>query len=100
MDGGGYSPHCFHRGATQELQIAESPTDSTKRTGCWTRMGFRSYIGTQMTDALQISRLMTRLDDSDSDAGPVAPENVAAGTSLRKKLRLSPMDQKRIHPQD
>ena len=99
-DGGKYSPHCFRRGATQELQIAESPTDSIKRTGCWTGMGFRSYIDTQLTDALKISRLMTRIADSDSDADIAAPGNMAAETSLRKRPRASPLCQKRIRPQD
>ena len=98
--GGKYSPHCFRRGAKQELHIAEPPTDSIKRTGCWAGMGLRPYVDTQLTDALKISRLMTRITDSDSEADIADPENIAAETSLRKKLRESPLGQKRIRPQD
>ena len=98
--GGKYSPHCFRRGATQELQIAESSTDSIERTGCLAGMGFRPYIDTKMTDALKISRLMTRIADSDSEEDPAAPMNVAAGTFIRKKLRVFPIGQMGMQPQD
>ena len=70
LPGGKYSSHCFRRGATQELQLAEESTDTINRAGCWSGMGFRAYVGDQMTDALKISRLVTRMPNSDSEDEP------------------------------
>ena len=58
------------------------------------------HIDTQMADPLKISRLMTRITDSDSEADPADPENVAAVKSLRKKLRAFPIGKMRIRHQD
>ena len=63
-----YSSHCFRRGPTQELQLAGSSGGRIKSAGCWAAMGFRSYIDTQMTDALKITRLIaSSLTNSDSE---------------------------------
>ena len=87
---GKFPSHCFRRGATQELQIAGNPDDTLKRAGCWRGMGFRSYIDTQLTDALKISRIISRPRDSGSDDDPDAPTRIACEDSLRKKLRPFP----------
>ena len=88
--GASFSSHCFRRGATQELQVAEASTDTIKSAGCWRGMGFRSYVDTQLTDALKIPRLLVRATASDSDDDPDAPANLAMGAPLRKKLRGFP----------
>ena len=85
-----FSSHFFRRGATQELQIAGSPDEELNRAGCWRWMGCRSYIDTQLTDALEISRLISRPTDSDSDGGPDAPTAVACEDALRRRLRPFP----------
>ena len=71
------SPHCFRRGATQNLPPGGASADSLKSAGRWVGMGFRSYIDAEMTDALKISRLITRLSDSESDDGQDGPTSVA-----------------------
>ena len=85
-----FSSHCFRRGATQELFNAGSSTDTTKSVGCWDAMGFRSYIDTQMADALKIARLVASAVNSDSDEDMDAPVNVAFGLSLKKRLKVFP----------
>ena len=85
-----FSSHCFRRGATQELQIAGNPDETLKRAGCWRGMGFRSYVDTQLTDALKISRLISRPTDSDSEDDPDAPTALACEDALRKRLRPFP----------
>ena len=50
-------------------------------------MGFRSYIGKQLTDALEISRVVASLSDSESDDEANAAIRLAADEGLRKKLR-------------
>ena len=99
-EGGKYSPHCFRRGATKELQMAEQSTDVIKGAGCWAGMGFRSYVDTQMTGALKISRLITRIADSDSDEDRNGPAFVSASDKLRSKLKVFPIGQKRALPRD
>ena len=37
-------PHCFRRGATQEIQLAEASTGAIKKAGCWYGIGFRPYL--------------------------------------------------------
>ena len=83
-------PHCFRRGATHELQISGNPDSTMKSAGCWRGMGFRSYIDTQLTGALEISRLISRPADSDSDGDPDSTANFACEASLRKKIRPFP----------
>ena len=89
-DGGEYSPRCYRRGATQELHLAEQPTDVIKSAGCWAGMGFRPCIDTQMTDALKVSRLLTRICDSGSEEDRGGPANMAASDTAQGKLRVSP----------
>ena len=82
-----YSSHCFRRGATQELQLAGSSDDRIKSAGCWAAMGFRSYIDTQMTDALKITRLIvSSLTNSDSEDDGELPLRTSRMGALRKKL--------------
>ena len=83
-----FSPHCFRRGATQELLNAESSTGALKSSGCWGATGFRSYIDTHMTDALKIARLVAPAVNSDSDEDMHAPVNVAFGLSLKKRHKV------------
>ena len=52
-------------------------------------MGFRSYVDTELADALKISRLVIRATASDSEDDPDAPANLAMGP-LRNKLRGFP----------
>ena len=99
-EGGKYSSHCFRRGATQELEMAEQSKEVIQGAGCWRGMGFRSYIDTQMTDALKISRLVTRITDSDSDNDTEGPAFIAASDTLRSKVKKFPLGQKRALPQD
>ena len=88
--GGEFSPHCFRRGATQEMSVMGSSEGQIKAAGCWSGMGFRSYTDTQISDALKISRLIAKPSTSDSEDDPEAPEQVALGNSIRKKLRPFP----------
>ena len=90
------SSHCFRLGATQNLLTDGASTDSLKSAGCWRGMGFRAYIGTEMTGALKISRLTKRLSDAESDDGKGGPTTVALGPSVRKKLRTFPAIDLRI----
>ena len=89
-------PHCVRRGATQNLITDGESAGPLKSAGCWRGMGFRSYIGAEMTDALKISRLMTRLSGSESEDGKEGPTTEALGTSLRKKLRAFPASDLRL----
>ena len=89
-NGSRYSPRCFRRGATQELPVHGNTENTIRTAGCWAGMGFRSYIDTQLTDALKISRLISRPTDSGSDDDPDAPSRIARGDSLRKKIRPFP----------
>ena len=68
--------------------------------GCWVGMGFRLYIDTQMTDALEIPRLVTQITDSDSDDDKEGPSFIAAIDTLRSKVMVFPIGQKRAPPQD
>ena len=80
-------PHCFRRGATQEMQLAGNPEHRIKAAGCWAEMGFRSYIDTQMTGALKITRLLvSSLTNSDSDDDWEFPLLTSRADTLRKKL--------------
>ena len=88
--GGGFSPHWFRRGATQELTIAGGPDGQIKAAGCWSGMGFRAYTDTQLSGALGISRLITHPPNSDSDDDPDSPANLFVAESIRKKLRPFP----------
>ena len=85
-----YSSHCPRRGATQELQISGNPDEALKRAGCWRGMGFRSYIDTQLTDALKISRIVSSLSDSESDDETRATLRLASDEGLRKKTAQIP----------
>ena len=53
-------------------------------------MGFRSYIDTQLTDALKISRVVASLSDSESDDEANATIRLEADEGLRRKLRKFP----------
>ena len=67
---GRYSPHCFRRVATQEMQSTGSPDRWIKAAGCWAAMRFRSYIDTQLLGELKIARLLVpSLTNSDGEAG-------------------------------
>ena len=74
--------------------MGEQPKEVTQGAGCWGRAGFRSYIDTQMTDALKISRLDTRITDSESDGGQNDPAFIAASDTLRSKVKKFPLGQK------
>ena len=87
---GKYSPRAFRRGATQEMQLAEASTETIKTAGCWRGVGFRSYVDTQMTDALKISRLVAHLADTDSEDELEAPFSSGRNEPMRKKLRAFP----------
>ena len=87
---GKFPSPCFRRGAAQEMQISGNPDSTLKRAGRRRCMGFRGYIEAQLTDALEISRLISTPTDSDSDGGPDAPTNFACEDSLRKKIRPFP----------
>ena len=76
---GKFPPHCFCRGATQELQVSGGFSDTIKGAGCWHGMGFRSYIDTQHTDALKASRILANATNSDSDDDADIPTNFARG---------------------
>ena len=90
-----FSSHCFRRGATQELQIAESPEATIKSAGCWRAAGFRAYVDTQMTDALKIARLVASAINSDSDEED-SPATVAFGKALKKRLRVFPAGELKV----
>ena len=53
-------------------------------------MRFRSYIDTQLTDSLKITRLISRPSDSDSDGDPDSPTNIALSKPIGEKLRHLP----------
>ena len=80
---GRYSSHCFTRGATQEMQIAGNPDETLKRAGCWRGMDFRSYVDAQLTDALEISRLISRPSGPDSEGDPEAHTALACEDAIR-----------------
>ena len=82
-------PTVFAGGATQELQLAGSPEHRIKSDGCWGGMVFRSYIDTQMTDALEITRLIIATVNSDSEDDTEFPIRNPQFDPLRKKLRIS-----------
>ena len=83
--GGRFPPHCFRRGATQEIKTSCSGDTQIKGAGCWRGMGFRAYADTQMTDALKISRLVDTAALSDSEDDPDTPSNIAFAESPRGK---------------
>ena len=87
---GQFRSHCFRRGATQELLNAGPPTGTIKSAGCWAAKGFRSYIDTQMTDALKIARLAASAVNSDSEDDTGAPVNVEFGLPLTKRREVFP----------
>ena len=93
-----FPSHCFRRGATQELQAPGGSPDTIKGAGCWHGMGFRSYIDTQLTDALKVSRIVANATNSDSEGDADIPTNFARGDPLRKKLKVSPCKEVRIEP--
>ena len=67
--------------------MAGSSDDRIKSAGCWTAMGFRSYIDTQMTDALKTTRLIvSSLTNSDSEDDGELPLRTSRNDTLRKKL--------------
>ena len=88
--GSGFPPRCFRRWATQELKVDGSNDAQIKGAGCWRAMGFRAYADTQLTDALEISRLAATASLSDSEDDADAPANVDVVESIRKRLRPSP----------
>ena len=88
--GSRFSPRCFRRGATQELKVDRSGDTQIKGAGRWGAMGFRAYSDTQLTDALEISRLVAKATTSDSEDDTGAPANVAFSESPRKRLRPFP----------
>ena len=53
-------------------------------------MGFRSYIDTQLTDALKISRIVASLSDSEIDDEERATLRLASDDGMREKLRKFP----------
>ena len=53
-------------------------------------MGIRGYSDTRLTDAMEISRLISRPTDSDNDGGPDSTVNFAIDGPLRKKLTPFP----------
>ena len=50
-------------------------------------MGFSAYSDTQLTEALEISRVVATATVADSEDDPDAPANVAFVESIRKRLR-------------
>ena len=60
-------------------------------------MVFRSYIDTQMTDALKILRLMNEASDSESEDED-EPSNLSGGWPIREKLRTATGPELRIRP--
>ena len=52
-------------------------------------MGFRSYIDTQLTDALKIPRIVASLSDSESDDEANATIRLAADEGMRKNCANS-----------
>ena len=95
---GKFPSHCFRRGATQELQVSGGSSGTIKGAGCWRGMGFRSYVDTQLTDALKVSRILARATNSDSEDDADIPTSFARGDPLRKKLKVSPGKEVRIEP--
>ena len=84
---GRYSSHCFRMGATQELKLDGSSEHRIKSAGCWAAMGFRSYIDTQMTDAIKITRLIvSSITNSDSEDDGELPLRTSRKETLRGKL--------------
>ena len=61
-------------------------------------MGFRSYVDTQLTDALKVSRIIANVTNSDSEDDADIPTNFAWGDPLRKKLKVFPGQEIRIEP--
>ena len=90
-----FSPHCFRRGATQELKTSGADDTHIKGAGCWRGLGFRDYADTQMAHAPKISRLVAATSLSDSEDDPDAPANLAVAESIRK--RLNPLPAKEIN---
>ena len=74
-----YSPRCFRRGATHELQVSGGSSDTIKGAGRWHGVGFRSYVDTQLTDALKVSRILAKGTNSDSEDDADIPTNFARG---------------------
>ena len=86
----GLRPTVFARGAKQDLLSAGHPERRMKAACRWPLMGFRSYIDTQMTGALKITRLIAPSINSDIEDGAVFPIRTPRADALRGKLRIFP----------
>ena len=80
----------FPKWATQELQIQGISEATIRAARRWRGVGFRSYIDTQLSDAMRISRLVATASNSDSADEANTTVRIAAGESLRKRPRLFP----------
>ena len=89
--GARFPNRCFRRWVTQEMKVDGSNDSQIKGAGCWRAMGFRAYADRQLTDALEIPRLVEVASLSDSEDDPDAPANVAFVESMRKRFRPFPV---------
>ena len=94
-DGGRFPPPLLSQGATQEVHNAGNHEQRTKAAGRREGMGFRIYIDTQMTDALDIARLVASSTNSDSGDDSDFPIRTPRADPLRTELRISPV---RVRP--
>ena len=62
--------------------------------GFWIGIGFRPYIDTQLDVFLKVARLIATSSNAASDDDLDSPANIAMGSSIRAKLRIS----RRVRP--
>ena len=91
-----YSPHAFRRGATEEIKNSGSTTDTIIKSDIWAAAGRRPYLGIQIDETSNISRLLLETANSDSDDSDNDIRDVSR--TLRKKLNKNPMELKQEKP--
>ena len=74
-------PRC---GAIRKIQISGAPADLVHATSCCSGMGFRQYINTQLSNALEIARIVARPSNSDIEEDFDSPSNMELGVRARE----------------
>ena len=87
-----YSPRAIRRGSNGEIKKPGAAFATIAKSGAWAEAGFKCYLGIQRGETRNISRLLLRNADSNSEGEEIPP---GSDRELRPRLNTIPMVLKR-----